>query len=331
MKITYIFRAPSKEKSIERVFAPIIKQMEQKGNTVSSSYAWSSCLWPLAMIANIIRYAIKSYCGGFYHITGDVQYVACWMNPKNTTMTIHDCVMLHNENAPSWLKKMVYKYWYEKPLKRLKCITCISESTRQDLIFFFPWAADKLVVVPNPVGEEFQFTPKSSKGSCPQILHVGTRSNKNLERVIEALDGINCKLDIIGKLTEEQETLLKTHHINYQNRFHVSDQEILSAYQYADIISFPSLFEGFGMPIIEGQTIGRPVLTSDREPMKSVAGEGACLADPESMESIRSGFVKLIEDASYRDKVNAAGIENAKKYNIKSVTEGFSAIYKKLS
>lgn len=85
------------------------------------------------------------------------------------------------------------------------------------------------------------------------------------------------------------------------------------------------------MPIIEGQTIGRPVLTSDREPMKSVAGEGACLADPESMESIRRGFVKLIEDASYRDKVNAAGIENAKKYNIKSVTEGFSAIYKKLS
>ncbi|MCQ4917069.1 glycosyltransferase family 1 protein, partial [Bacteroides nordii] len=72
-----------------------------------------------------------------------------------------------------------------------------------DLIFFFPWAADKLVVVPSPVGEEFQFTPKSFKGSWPQILHVGTRSNKNLECVIEALDGINCKLDIIGNLTEE--------------------------------------------------------------------------------------------------------------------------------
>lgn len=330
MKITYIFRAPSKERSIERVFAPIIKQMEQKGNTVSSSFAWSSRFWPLAMIANTIRYAIKSYCGGIYHITGDVQYVACRMNPKNTILTIHDCVTLHNENAPSWLKKLVYKYWYEKPLKRLKRITCISETTRQDLISYFPWAAEKLIVVPNPVGEEFQFTPKRFKDSCPQILHVGTRSNKNLERVIEALDGTNCRLDIIGKLSSEQEALLKEHHIIYKNRFHVSDHEILSAYQYADIISFPSLFEGFGMPIIEGQTIGRPVLTSDIEPMKSVAGEGACLVDPESVASIRKGFFKLIEDADYRDKVNAAGIENAKRYDIVAVTDAYASIYNKL-
>lgn len=99
-----------RSKSIERVFAPIIKNMEHNGYVVQSSFARSSRMWPLVTNANIVRYAIKSYCGGIYHITGDVQYVACLMNPEKTIMTIHDCVTLHNENAPSWLKKLVYEF-----------------------------------------------------------------------------------------------------------------------------------------------------------------------------------------------------------------------------
>ena len=330
MKITYIFLTPSKERSIERVFIPIMLQMEKKGHETKSSFTWNMRFWPLTLLVNVIRYALKSHFEGIYHITGDVQYVACFMNPYNTILTIHDCVMLHNTAAPVWLKKMIHKYWYEKPLRKLKYIVCISETTRQDLIAFFPWIADKLIVVPNPVGEEFHYTPKILNEKCPQILHVGTRSNKNLERVIEALAGIKCQLNIIGKLSDVQQILLKKHAINYKNSFHVSDNEIVSAYQSADIISFPSLFEGFGMPIIEGQTIGRPVLTSDREPMKSVAGKNACIVNPESVESIRQGFLRLLYDAKYREKVTLDGQINAKMYNISNVLFGYESIYKQI-
>ena len=84
------------------------------------------------------------------------------------------------------------------------------------------------------------------------------------------------------------------------------------------------------MPIIEGQAVGRPVLTSDREPLRSVAGEGACLVDPESVESIRNGFIKLIEDSTYRDIVNTAGIKNAKEYDIVAVSDAYASIYNNL-
>lgn len=331
MKITYIFRTPSRERSIERVFDPVMQHMSAHGHQVKSSFAKNIRLWPLAMIYNMLRYASASYIhrDRIYHITGDVQYVACWMNPENTIMTIHDCVVLHNQNVAGWFKKLVYKLWYEKPLHRLHRITCISEATRLDLIRFFPWAEAKLTVVPNSVGSEFQHSPKDFNDGLPVILHVGTRSNKNLERVIEALDGIQCKLLVIGKLTPEQSMLLQKHSINFENRFHISDEEIVSAYHEADVISFPSLFEGFGMPIIEGQTIGRPVVTSNIEPMCSVAGDGALLVNPESVSSIREGFLKLLTDSKYYTSIVSQGLLNAKKYNINAVVGGYEKIYKR--
>lgn len=332
MNITYIFRSKGQERSIERVFDPIMQYMAANGHLVKVSLAKSCKFWPLAMVYNMVKFSIASYLHRerIYHITGDVQYVACWMNPKNTRMTIHDCVTLHNEHTPQWLKRMVYKFWYEKPLRRLRKITCISEATRKDIVQFFPWVDEKLIVIPNSVGTEFMPCPKLFNAEMPMILHIGTRCNKNLERVIEALEGIHCKLLIIGKLNDRQSSLLEKWRINFENRFHITDEEIVAAYQEADIISFPSLFEGFGMPIIEGQAVGRPVLTSDREPMRSVAGEGACLVDPESVESIRNGFIKLIEDSTYRDIVNTAGIKNAKEYDIVAVSDAYASIYNNL-
>lgn len=331
MKIIYIFRSPSKERSIERVFEPIMQYMVHQGNYVNKDFAKKWKLWPFSMLYNIIRYAIYSYLkrNHVFHVTGDIQYVSCFMNPSNTIMTIHDCVSLHNNDTPTWLKKFVYTFWYEMPLKRLKKITCISNATYRDVISFFPWVKDKLVVIPNPISSDFQYAPKIPNTLHPTILHIGTRGNKNLERVIKALEGINCKLVIIGVLSIEQKFLLAKYKIDYENRFHISDEEILTEYKNADIISFPSLFEGFGMPIIEGQSIGRPVLTSNREPMRSVAGNDALLVNPESIESIRDGFVKLIYDNNYYNKIVNSGRLNAEQYNLNTISANYVEIYSK--
>lgn len=328
MKITYIFRSPSKERSIERVFAPIMEQMKADRHKVHESFSKTSRLWPLSMLYNIIKYSVVSRQKGVFHITGDIQYVACLMNPKNTILTIHDCVMLHNENAPVWLKKMVYKLWYEIPLKRLKYITCISETTRQDLISFFPWIANKVIVIPNSVNTNFEYREKKFNMEKPVILHIGTRTNKNLERVIQALNGINCHLKIIGKLSENQIKLLADNKIYYSNDIHISDEQIVKEYEEADIISFPSLFEGFGMPIIEGQTVGRPVVTSNQEPMKSVAGEGAVLVSPTNIEDIKNAFLTLIENSEYRKKVIEAGLMNARLFRASNIASLYLEYYK---
>ena len=326
MRIIYIFRHPSKERSIERVFEPIISRIKKAGYHVDVKYAKYFRFWPLAMIRNIIYFARLSRTN-ICHITGDVQYVACLMNPENTVLTIHDLVSLHNEKTPWWFKQLVYWFWYYIPLRRLKYITCISEATKKDLITYFPWTVSKLLVINNPVGDEFVLTPLPSVGKLPIILHMGTRSNKNLLRVIEAMKGVNAVLRIIGKLDDVQKKTLDATDIIYSNAYNLTDQDILKEYHSCSIVSFPSLFEGFGMPIIEAQAVGRPVVTSNREPMITVAGSAAIFVDPENVESIREGFIKIISDNRLQEKYIAMGCNNVKRYTSSTIAATYVDLY----
>lgn len=329
MKITYIFRTQSNQRSIERVFEPIIQTMKAEGHDVNVEFTMQGnglipTLWK--NIWHFRKISKQRIC----HITGDVQYVACLMNPKHTILTIHDLVPLHNKKVPWYSKWLCYWLWYYFPLKRLKRVTCISEATRQDLISFFPWAKNKISVVTNPVSPEFKYVPKDFNQNCPTILHVGTKTNKNLLRVIEALTGINCHLRVIGRIPYEEKEALKRFNIDFSNEEFVTDKQIIQEYGKCDIVSFPSLFEGFGMPIIEGQTTGRAVLTSDIDPMKTVAGKNACLVNPNSVDSIRHGFMRIIKDQKFRKHVILEGVENAKKYTPQSITNMYQQIYEEL-
>lgn len=326
MKITYIFRAQSNQRSIERVFGPVIEEMIASGNELEVEYAEKgrtliSTLWKNMRLFSVL--SKHRLC----HITGDVQYVACMMNPDNTLLTIHDLVPFHNKNVPWYSRWLCYWLWYYIPLRRLKIVTCISEATRQDLISYFPWAKDKIIVIPNPVDTHFRFVSKEFNATCPRILHIGTKPNKNLLRVIEALDGIKCQLRIIGRIPEAERLALQEYSIDYSNEEFVSDEQILQEYIDCDIVSFPSLFEGFGMPIIEGQTTGRVVVTSNIDPMRTVAGEGAVFVNPNEVNSIREGFIKAKEIKDIRMIAIEKGLVNAKKYSVQSITASYVNSY----
>lgn len=330
MDIIYIFRSQSKQRSIERVFEPIIQGMISAGHNIDIQYAKSgSCL--LSTLWKNIRYFARLSKDKLCHITGDIQYVACLMNSKNTILTIHDLVPLHNKNVPWYSKWLCYWLWYYIPLKRLKYVTCISEATREDLINFFPWAKEKIEVIENPVSPLFSYAPKEFNAECPRILHIGTKPNKNLVRVIEALRGKHCHLRIIGKIPNLERDLLNKYNVSYSNEEFVSDIQILQEYIDCDIVSFPSLFEGFGMPIIEGQTIGRVVVTSDIAPMNTVAGHAAMLVDPLNTDSIKDGICKIVADSIYRETLILEGRKNSEKYAASTIANKYLNIYKRLN
>ena len=330
MKITYVFRAKSQARSIERVFEPIIEVMVASGHDVKVENVVAGKHLIPTLLKNVVYFA-KLSRQSFCHITGDVQYVACMMKPSNTLLTIHDLVPLHNKDVPWYSKWLCYWLWYYIPLRRLRKVTCISEATRQDLISFFPWAKDKVVVVNNPVDPAFIPVPKEFNKECPRILHIGTRPNKNLNNVIQALPGIKCHLRIIGKLLPTEIKALKDNKIQYSNEEFVTDEQIIKEYQDCDIVSFPSTFEGFGMPIIEGQAIGRIVLTSDREPMRAVAGGAAILVNPEVVNSIRDGIKKVIENKEIREKCVSDGMRNSLKYHVSHVADRYYELYKNIT
>jgi len=122
---------------------------------------------------------------------------------------------------------------------------------------------------------------------------------------------------------------LQKNNIDYETSVHISEEELIQKYIDADIVAFVSTYEGFGMPILEAQTVGRPVLTSNISPMFEVAGEdGACFVDPYSVEDIRHGFKKMIADESVRREIIAFGLENIKKYDPSHVAEMYSSLYK---
>jgi len=160
-----------------------------------------------------------------------------------------------------------------------------------------------------------------------EILQVGITENKNIFRLIGALKNIDCRLKIVGNKTNELVTALSESKIDYEFVLGLTDLEMREAYRTADIVTFCSTYEGFGLPIIESQAMMTPVLTSNISPMKEVAGGGAVLVDPFDVESIRTGILKIINDKGLRIQLIDVGSQNVKKYQPAAITRKYEELY----
>jgi len=148
--------------------------------------------------------------------------------------------------------------------------------------------------------------------------------------VANALNGLECHLRIIGPLNETQLTMLKEYKIDYSNTSNISDKQLQIEFEKSDILLFVSTYEGFGLPIIEAQAIGRPVITSNLEPMVEIAGDGACIVDPSNADSIRKGLLLIINDLTYKNKITNSGIQNVKRFQTNKITAHYTALYRKI-
>jgi glycosyltransferase involved in cell wall biosynthesis len=327
--VTFIFRKRlATVFSIENLFDALYANLENAGVSVRRL----ELPYVSTGIVSVLRNAWFVYRQGgreILHITGDVHYAAMFCTHAKAIVTIHDCVVLQRGRG---LKRLVlWLLWFGLPLRRAAAITVISEQTKSEVLRTVSVPKTKITCIPNFVNPVFQFSERSFVGARPRIFHIGTTPNKNLARVVAALQGIPCVLVILGELPADMEAALTKADILYENHVGVDQETLSSLYRDADIISFPSTYEGFGMPIVEGQAVGRPVLTSDIEPMRSVSGPGgALLVNPHSTRAIRDGFTRLINDAYLRARLVTAGRSNSDRFTLESVAAAYLGLYRRL-
>lgn len=324
MKVLFIFREPrASGYSIEGIFNGVISELKDLIEIETFYVDPARSRW------QNIR-AVSKVKADIYHVTGDCNYMTYLLPKDKTILTVHD--VGHYEKTLTGIKKAIYGLiWWRIPLAITKNITAISEFTADKLVKFFQVDRRKVTVIYDPVGSIFEYAPANSICKTPKILQVGSSINKNLERLIEAVKGLDVQLLLLNKLSNDWKEKLAENKINYIQYQGLSDEKVLALYKETDIVFFASTYEGFGLPIIEAQTVGRPVITSNISSMPEVAGDGAILVNPYSVEEIREAIKSLIDSEIDRRELVKQGKENVKKFNLKKIAMDYFELYKKIA
>lgn len=309
--------------SIERLFAAIRRHMPADCE-VTSCPAPEASAGVLPRIRNVHHAARQQ--ADVHHVVGDSHYLAFGLPPKRTVLTIHDCAALNRLKGVR--RAMLRYFWFTGPMRRAAVVTAISQTSKEELRRWVGGLADKVTVVPDCVYDDFQYAPKRFNEKAPVVLQIGTKENKNLERVAEAVAGTGCQLHIVGDLEPEQRALCGRLGIPYCALGVVSDEALVQAFRRCDIVVFASLYEGFGLPVLEAQATGRPVITSKTSSLPEAAGEGALLVDPLSVEQIRAAIQRVVKDGGLRASLVEKGLKNVERFRPEAIASRYAEIYR---
>ena len=323
-RITFVERKPSGSVSIERVFRTVAGELPADELEINfDNVPYGNGIG--AILKNLLFYHCPA--SDIYHITGDIHYMALRLPRKRTVLTIHDLIFLHRRSGIR--RYFIKKLFLDLPVRRCARLTAVSQATKDEVVKYTGIHPDRITVIDNPISQRIASTEeKPFNTDRPRILHIGTALNKNLANLITAVNGMNCTLRIIGRLDDKILAQLAADGVTYENDHELDEDQIVEEYRAADIVSFCTTYEGFGLPILEAQAMHRPVITSDLAPMNYVAGRGAELVDPFDPKSIRDGLRRIIDHPDHRRTLIEAGADNVKRFDRKTIAARYAEVYR---
>lgn len=328
VKVTFFHRKPraTGNFSIELIFDSLRKRLADAINAQVhvAPYFSNGILRRIAIAVDARRHQ-----GQINHVTGDINFAALLLDRRRTILTSHDCGYLVGKRG---LKRRLLKWlWLEMPVKRARFVTTVSEEAKRDLLSHVHCDPAKVVVIYNPVADTFVYQPRTFNSANPRILQVGTAPNKNIQRLAQALEGVDCTLIIIGPIDTMLSKLLQRCRVRYEKFVNCSGAEMAEQYALADLVAVVSTLEGFGLPILEANAVGRPVVTSNTSSMPEVAGDAACFVDPFDVTSIRNGILRVIGDAEFRNKLIQNGLCNVRRFQTEVIARQYLELYQRVA
>jgi glycosyltransferase involved in cell wall biosynthesis len=261
----------------------------------------------------------------FYHCT----FTPPPWSPREYVFTVHCLSSLRHPEFYRPLTAMRLNALIKVGVRRARQIVCVSGTTRDDVAAEFGIPLERMAVTYNGVGPEFVPPPDPAAARAvvdglgvrgDYILYLGKQqAHKNLARLVEAYARVRPNASLVlagreqGAATGIEEAVSRHGLRDRVVRLgYVPTEAKVPLYQCARMFAFPSLWEGFGIPIVEAMACGTPVLTSTATSLPEVAGDAAVVVDPLNIDSMAEGMARLDLHAGLREQLRARGLERAK-------------------
>jgi glycosyltransferase involved in cell wall biosynthesis len=292
---------------------------------------WLARIWHRARIPLPVEALVGSTA--LYHATDFT--LPPTLPRTRTLLTVHDLSFVRVPEAASPSLKAYLDAVVPRSVRRADHVLADSQATKNDLIDLYQTPAEKITVLLSGVDNHFHRITDSSLlltmrikyrlGERPYILSVGTvQPRKNYIRVVQALHwlrehGYDLSLVIVGgkgwldaPIYATIRDLNLTHYVHFTG--FADEADLPALYSGAVCVALPSLYEGFGIPVLEGMACGVPVVTSNISSLPEIAGDAALTIDPYDLDALTATLVKLIDDIALRETLIARGLTRAAQF-----------------
>jgi glycosyltransferase involved in cell wall biosynthesis len=300
---------------------------------------WSRLLWALPRLC-------RRWKADILHVT----YIAPFVLPCPCVVSVHDISFRRYPMFFSPRDRLLFATLLPLTLRRAQAVLTLSDHAKAELLDAYPGLVDRVHVTPLAPSPMFQPIDDSSLLDTIRqryglkhdfVMAVGNvQPRKNLIRLIRAFalirDSLNgCQLAIVGKAqwrASKAFDMVQSLGLKEDVRFtgYVSTEDLLALYNAARVLVYPSLYEGFGLPVLEAMACGTPVICSDATSLPEVAGDAALLIDPHREDELARAIQGVVLDASLAESLSTRGLRRAREFSWKRTADETVGIYRKV-
>ncbi len=292
----------------------------------------------------IVKQLVKEKIEIYHGLTGELPYGIEKTNIK-TVVTIHDLIFMRYPELYKAIDRKIYFKKFKFAADIADVIIAISEQTKQDIVDFLEINPNKIQVIYQGCHQVFKDELSAkfqkevlNKYHLPKsfILNVGAvNERKNVLNLIKAIENTAHNLVIVGTGTayfQKVKKYVTNHKLNDRVFFlsGMSMEEIATLYQKAQLFVYPSIFEGFGIPIIEALYSQTPVITSKGSCFPEAGGPNSIYINPKSVDEIRAAIIDVLSDEKIKNTITTNGFKYVQRFNDEVIAKQIMNLYKDL-